>query len=162
MILRCYLLALFICTWWLSGCDAETGFVGFTGEEYSRMLTGDSIKIWKKQQKRISGKALESDECLDLTILEFGYVDDNSENRYFEIKLDPNSCDGDSSVLQWGSWMLLLNSYDRLQTDTILFITRADTTMKWIGEISAFNLVLESDLDGEELIESYTLIEGIY
>lgn len=153
--LRIILLLLILCTCWIASCDTETGFVGFTGEEYHRLLTNDSMKIWKKQRIIQNGSIIESDECLDLTLLEFGYVDNNPDSRYFEIKLDPRNCDGDSSVVQSGSWKLMSNSDNRLTKDTLRFVTGPDTTYKWIEEISALNLVLESRNNEERLIEEF-------
>jgi hypothetical protein len=156
------LFILIIFSWWLSSCTEDNGFVGFTGDEFYRLLSNDSTKIWKKRIEKINGNTLDSDECHDLTLLEFGEVDNISQIRYFEIKLDPESCEGDSSILRSGTWMLSINSEDPMPTDTIQFITGPDTTMKWIIEISAMNLTLESVQDGDELTESYTSVEGLY
>ncbi len=160
--LRTFQLIIIPFAWWLSSCDTETGFVGFTGDEFHRLLTSDSVKIWKKQLVQRNGEILESDVCQDLTLIEFGYVDNNPDSRYFEIKPDPNTCEGDTSILRSGSWMFMINSEDRLITDTIQFVTGTDTTMKWIGEISALNLVLKSNQNGDELIEEFAFEKGIY
>ena len=111
---------------------------------------------------KLNGKTLDSDICLDLTLLEFGKVPDISQIRYFESKLDPESCEGDSSVLRSGTWMLSIASDDPVPIDTILFITGPDTTMKWITEISALNLTLKSEQSGDEMTETYTPVEGLY
>ena len=152
---------LFILSMLLTGCGIDNGFAGFTGDEYYRLLTNDSSKVWKKNLEKLEGKALDSDICQDLTLLEFGKKDDFSQTLYFKVKLDPKSCGDNSSVLDSGTWMLSINSPDPIPTDTILFISGSDTTMKWILEISALNLTLESELNGEEFTESYFSVEGL-
>jgi len=133
--------------------------VGFTGAEYERLLTGDSVKVWHKRYEKINGEKSSLDECQDLTLLEFGYVDNSIDNRYFEIRHNPEFCSGDSSVIGSGSWMLSTNSTERIKTDTIMFVTGPDTTMRWIREISALNLDLISNKNGDELLESYSYVE---
>jgi len=76
------------------------------------------------------------------------------ENRH-----NPEFCSGDSSVIGSGSWMLSTNSTERIKTDTIMFVTGPDTTMRWIREISALNLDLISNKNGDELLESYSYVE---
>ena len=157
---RNHLLTLCILSCLFSGCNKETGFAGFTGAEYERLLASDSVKVWHKRHEKINGETTRLDECRDLTLLEFGYLENNPDNKYFEVKHNPGSCSGDSSVIGSGSWLLTTNSTERIKTDTILFITGPDTTLKWIREISALNLELISDQHGDELLESYTYEEG--
>lgn len=153
-----FFIFLFLC---LTGCEIESGFTGFRADEYKRLLTGNSSKIWAKAEILENGTIAAADPCNDLTLLEFRYIDDNPSNRYFEVKKDPVLCDGDTSMVNEGNWNLATNSDEKLKSDAILFITGADTTWRWIKEITSLRLSLKSERDGIEIIENYQYRERL-
>lgn len=136
-------------------CAEEEKIVIFSESEVIRLLSGDSTKSWIRIAIKTNGQDQELTEC-DLRNVTKFYIGDLDSLKY-SISKNPFDCEGDTLIINEGIWRIISAEDDIDMAEKIEFISKGDSLVKNINEITSLFLKLDW-VENESLIEESFMV----
>lgn len=132
----------------LVSCGEKEQIVIFNSTEVSRLLSGDSVKAWVRI-------GVDEEGLSDCTLHQVTRFEKSNDSLKYTINLNPNFCNGDTSLKQSGYWQVYSPDIIPDNANRIRFINNGDTLIKTIVQITSVNLELSYLNNQKKIVESY-------